>query len=65
MRQLARWLLEQQCCGLSREATLKDAFGRMRGADVEQTLGLDELDARDGAWIECAIRADAAICRST
>ncbi len=45
-------------------ATLKDAFCRMRGAEVEHTVGLDELDARAGAWIECAMRADATICRS-
>ena len=46
-----------------RGATLKDAFCRMRGAEVEHTEGLDELDARAGAWIECAIRAEPTICR--
>ncbi len=47
-----------------RRATLKDAVCRMRGAEVEHTVGLDELDARAGAWIECAMRAEATICRS-
>ena len=40
--------------------TLKDAFCRMRGADVEHAAALDELDAI-GACIECAMRVDAAI----
>ena len=40
--------------------TLKDAFCRIRGGDVEHAAALDELDAI-GAWIECAMRVDAAI----
>ena len=42
---------------------MKDAFCRIRGADVEHAVDFEKLDARAGAWIECAMRADATICR--